>query len=59
MNYCLVCLASVAEATREATAGAVQATAETLAATLENMQVVEDMRRTLRDIKHLHKLPQN
>ena len=30
---------------------AVHATAETLEATLENMKVVEEMRRTLRDIR--------
>ena len=30
---------------------AVQATADTLQATLENMKIVEEMRRTLRDIR--------
>jgi hypothetical protein len=38
---------------------AVQATAETLQATFENMKVVEEMRRTLRDIKGAHKLDSN
>jgi hypothetical protein len=38
---------------------AVHATAETLQATLENMKVVEDMRRTLRDIRDLRKQDDN
>jgi len=38
---------------------AVQATAETLEATLEHMKVVEEMRRTLRDIRDVHKLASN
>jgi hypothetical protein len=38
---------------------AVHATAETLQATLENMKVVEEMRRTLRDIKGATKLKGN
>ena len=36
---------------------AVRATAETLQATLEQMHVVEEMRRTLRDIQSINKLP--
>ena len=35
---------------------AVNATAETLKATLENMKVVEEMRRTLRDIVAVNRL---
>jgi len=35
---------------------AVQATADTLEKTLENMKVVEEMRRTLRDIISVNKL---
>jgi len=38
---------------------AVQATAETLQATLENMKVVEEMRRTLRAIRDLNKPDSN
>jgi hypothetical protein len=34
----------------------VHATAETLHATLEHMKVVEEMRRTLRDIRDANKL---
>jgi hypothetical protein len=34
----------------------VHATAETLQATVENMKVVEDLRRTLRDIRSVNKL---
>ena len=34
---------------------AVHATAETLEATLESMKVVEEMRRTLRDIRDANK----
>ena len=39
--------------------GAVHQTAETLQATLENMKVVEEMRRTLRDIRNVNKLDSN
>ena len=35
------------------------ATADTLKATLDNMQVVEEMRRTLRDIRDVNKLDSN
>jgi hypothetical protein len=35
----------------------VKATAEALQATLEQMHVVEEMRRTLRDIRDVSKLP--
>ena len=35
------------------------ATADTLQATLENMKVVEEMRRTLRDIRLVNKLDSN
>ena len=38
---------------------AVHATAETLQATLEHMKVVEEMRRTLRDIRDVNKLDAN
>ena len=38
---------------------AVHATAETLRATLEHMKVVEEMRRTLRDIRDVNKLDSN
>jgi hypothetical protein len=37
----------------------VHATAETLAATLEQMKAVEDLRRALRDIQSLNKLDSN
>jgi hypothetical protein len=38
---------------------AVRATAETLQAALEHMKVVEEMRRTLRDIRDMNKLDSN
>ena len=38
---------------------AVHATADTLQATLEHMKVVEDMRRTLRDMRDVNKLDSN
>jgi hypothetical protein len=38
---------------------AVRATADTMSASLEQMQVVEDMRRTLREIRDVHKLDSN
>jgi hypothetical protein len=38
---------------------AVRASAETLQATFENMKVVEEMRRTLRDIRDARKLESN
>ena len=38
---------------------AVRATAETLHATFENIKFVEEMRRTLRDIRDLNKLDSN
>ena len=37
----------------------VGATADSLNATLEQMKVVEEMRRTLRDIRDVHKLDYN
>jgi len=37
----------------------VQATADTLNATFENMKIVEEMRRTLRDIRLVNKLDSN
>jgi len=37
----------------------VGATADILNATLEQMEVVEEMRRTLRDIRDVHKLDSN
>jgi hypothetical protein len=37
----------------------VHATAESMRATLDGMQVVEEMRRTLRDIRDLNKLDAN
>jgi cell fate (sporulation/competence/biofilm development) regulator YmcA (YheA/YmcA/DUF963 family) len=47
------------EAARLAAMDAVQVTAETLQATLESMKVVEEMRRTLRDIRDVIKLDSN
>jgi hypothetical protein len=38
---------------------AMNATAETMDATLEHMKVVEDMRRTLREIRDINKLDAN
>ena len=38
---------------------AVRATADTMNASLEQMQVVEEMRRTLREIKDVNKLDSN
>jgi hypothetical protein len=38
---------------------AVRATADALNASLEQMQVVEDMRRTLREIRDVNKLDSN
>jgi len=38
---------------------AVRATADTLDATLEHMKVVEEMRRTLRDIRDVDQLDPN
>jgi len=38
---------------------AVHATAESLEATLEGMRVIEEMRRTLRDIRDMNKLDAN
>jgi len=38
---------------------AVRATADTLNASLEQMRVMEDMRRTLREIRDVHKLDSN
>jgi hypothetical protein len=38
---------------------AVRATAETLNATLDEMKVVEEMRRTLREIRDVNKLDSN
>ena len=49
----------MAEAARHAVAEAVRATADTLSATLEQMKVVEEMRRTLRDIAEASKLESN
>ena len=50
---------SIAEAERHAVVDGVRATADTLNATLEHMKVVEAMRRTLRDIRDVHKLDSN
>ena len=50
---------SVAEAERHAVVDGVRATADTLNATLEHMKVVEGMRRSLRDIRDMHKLDSN
>jgi hypothetical protein len=49
----------VAEVDRHAAMDAVKGTAESLAATLEQMKAVEDMRQTLRDIKNLNGLEPN
>jgi hypothetical protein len=38
---------------------AVRATADTLNATLEHMKVVEELRRTLREIRDMNKLDSN
>jgi hypothetical protein len=38
---------------------AVHATAESLQATLDGMRVMEEMRRTLRDIRDMNKLDSN
>ena len=45
-----------ADAARHAAMDGVHVTAETLQTTLENMKIVEEMRRTLREIRDLHKL---
>lgn len=50
---------SVAEAERHAVVDGVRAIADSLNATLEHMKVVEAMRRTLRDIRDVHKLDSN
>ena len=52
----------VAEAMRHAVVDEVRATANTLNGTLEHMKVVEEMRRTLReigDVHNVHKLDSN
>jgi hypothetical protein len=43
----------------QATIEAVHATAETLEATLEHMKVVEEMRRTIRNLRDVNKLDSN
>jgi flagellar biosynthesis/type III secretory pathway protein FliH len=48
-----------AEAARHAVVDGVRASADTLNATLEQMKMVEEMRRTLRDIRDVHKLDAN
>ncbi len=48
-----------AEAARQAVVDAVRATAETLDATLAHMKVVEEMRRTLREIQDVKALDPN
>jgi len=48
-----------AEVARHAVVNGVGATADILNATLEQMKVVEEMRRTLRDIRDVHKLDSN
>ena len=48
-----------AERARELALSDVRSTAETLEATLEHMEVVEGMRRTLREIRDLNKLDVN
>jgi hypothetical protein len=45
-----------AEDARHVVVDAVRATAETLHASLEQMKVVEEMRRTLREIRDVNKL---
>ena len=50
---------SAAEAARHVAMELVRATADTLLATLAHMQVVEEMRRTLREIRDAHKLDSN
>ena len=50
---------ATAEIIRQAVIDAVHATGETLTATLEHMQVVEEMRRTLRDVRDVNKLDSN
>ena len=45
-----------AEDARHAVVDAVRATAETLHASLEQMKVVEELRRTLREIRDVNKL---
>jgi cell fate (sporulation/competence/biofilm development) regulator YmcA (YheA/YmcA/DUF963 family) len=49
----------VAEVGRETLMTAVHATAETLETALDHMKVVEDMRRTLREIRDVNKLDVN
>jgi methyl-accepting chemotaxis protein len=48
-----------AEAARHAVVDGVRKTADTLDATLEHMKAVEEMRRTLRDVRDVHKLDSN
>ena len=48
-----------AEAARHAVVDGVRTTADTLDATLEHMKAVEEMRRTLRDVRDVHKLDSN
>jgi hypothetical protein len=48
-----------AEVARHAAIDAVNATAEALQATHEQMHVVEERRRRLRDIRDVNKLPSN
>ena len=50
---------AAAEGARQATLDAVHATAEALASTLEGMKLVEDMRRTLRDIRDVTRRESN
>ena len=46
-------------AAREAVVDTVRATADALSASLEQMQLVEDMRRTLREVRDHNKLESN
>ena len=48
-----------AESARQAVVDEVRATAETLNATLDEMKVVEGMRRTLREIRDVNNLDSN
>jgi hypothetical protein len=49
----------VAEAARQAVINAVRATADSLNGTLEQMKVVEELRRTLREMRDVNQLDSN
>lgn len=53
------CPASRAESVRLGAMNSLIAAAETMELTLEQMKAVEDMRRTLRDIRDVNKLDQH